>query len=68
MGLTGARLNGAELVAAGFATHFVPLEVRYILQLFSYLRVFIGLLNYPLFIDVMLIFSKIHGIRWLILL
>lgn len=26
LGLTGARLNGAELVAAGFATHFVPSE------------------------------------------
>ncbi|KAL3323208.1 hypothetical protein AABB24_040364 [Solanum stoloniferum] len=25
-GLTGARLNGKELVAAGLATHFVPLE------------------------------------------
>ncbi|KAH0981674.1 hypothetical protein GBA52_008851 [Prunus armeniaca] len=24
--LTGARLNGKELVAAGLATHFVPLE------------------------------------------
>lgn len=27
LGLTGARLNGKELVAAGLATHFVPLEV-----------------------------------------
>ncbi|PHT72943.1 3-hydroxyisobutyryl-CoA hydrolase-like protein 5 [Capsicum annuum] len=26
LGLTGARLNGKELVAAGLATHFVPLE------------------------------------------
>ncbi|KAL0362540.1 UNVERIFIED_CONTAM: 3-hydroxyisobutyryl-CoA hydrolase-like protein 5 [Sesamum calycinum] len=26
LGLTGARLNGAELVAAGLATHFVPSE------------------------------------------
>ncbi|KAL8512435.1 hypothetical protein ACS0TY_018781 [Phlomoides rotata] len=26
LGLTGARLNGAELVASGLATHFVPLE------------------------------------------
>lgn len=26
LGLTGARLNGAELVAAGFATHFVSSE------------------------------------------
>lgn len=26
MGLTGVRLNGKELVAAGLATHFVPLE------------------------------------------
>ncbi|PHT51700.1 3-hydroxyisobutyryl-CoA hydrolase-like protein 5 [Capsicum baccatum] len=26
LGLTGARLNGRELVAAGLATHFVPLE------------------------------------------
>lgn len=28
LGLTGARLNGAELVASGLATHFVPSEVR----------------------------------------
>lgn len=27
LGLTGARLNGKELVAAGLATHFVPSEV-----------------------------------------
>ena len=27
LALTGARLNGKELVAAGMATHFVPLEV-----------------------------------------
>ncbi|KAK4398217.1 3-hydroxyisobutyryl-CoA hydrolase-like protein 5 [Sesamum angolense] len=27
LGLTGARLNGAELVAAGLATHFVPSEI-----------------------------------------
>lgn len=27
LALTGARLNGKELVAAGLATHFVPLEV-----------------------------------------
>lgn len=27
LGLTGARLNGKELVAVGLATHFVPLEV-----------------------------------------
>lgn len=26
LGLTGARLNGKELVAAGLATHFVPME------------------------------------------
>ncbi|EYU33988.1 hypothetical protein ABFS82_13G049100 [Erythranthe guttata] len=26
LGLTGARLNGAELVSAGLATHFVPSE------------------------------------------
>ncbi|KAG6607980.1 3-hydroxyisobutyryl-CoA hydrolase-like protein 5, partial [Cucurbita argyrosperma subsp. sororia] len=26
LGLTGSRLNGKELVAAGLATHFVPLE------------------------------------------
>lgn len=26
LGLTGVRLNGKELVAAGLATHFVPLE------------------------------------------
>lgn len=26
LGLTGARLNGKELVAVGLATHFVPLE------------------------------------------
>ncbi|MCD7458662.1 hypothetical protein HAX54_038859 [Datura stramonium] len=26
LGLTGARMNGKELVAAGLATHFVPLE------------------------------------------
>uniref|UniRef100_M1AD96 3-hydroxyisobutyryl-CoA hydrolase n=1 Tax=Solanum tuberosum TaxID=4113 RepID=M1AD96_SOLTU len=26
LGLTGARLNGKELIAAGLATHFVPLE------------------------------------------
>jgi len=27
LALTGARLNGKELVAAGLATHFVPSEV-----------------------------------------
>jgi enoyl-CoA hydratase/carnithine racemase len=27
LALTGARLNGKELVAAGMATHFVPFEV-----------------------------------------
>lgn len=27
LALTGARLTGKELVAAGLATHFVPLEV-----------------------------------------
>ena len=26
--LTGARLNGKELVAVGMATHYVPSEVR----------------------------------------
>lgn len=28
LALTGARLNGKELVAAGLATHFVPSEVH----------------------------------------
>lgn len=27
--LTGARLNGPELIAAGLATHLVPLEVSH---------------------------------------
>ncbi|KAJ0579681.1 putative 3-hydroxyisobutyryl-CoA hydrolase [Helianthus annuus] len=27
VGLTGARLDGAEMLACGLATHFVPLEV-----------------------------------------
>lgn len=27
LALTGARLNGKELVVAGLATHFVPSEV-----------------------------------------
>lgn len=31
LALTGARLNGKELVAAGLATHFVPSEVRFAL-------------------------------------
>ncbi|KAG6496349.1 hypothetical protein ZIOFF_044210 [Zingiber officinale] len=30
LGLTGARLNGAEMVACGLATHFVPSKVFYI--------------------------------------
>jgi 3-hydroxyisobutyryl-CoA hydrolase len=29
LALTGARLNGKELVVAGLATHFVPSEVRF---------------------------------------
>lgn len=29
LALTGARLSGKELVAAGLATHFVPSEVRF---------------------------------------
>ncbi|KAJ0434206.1 putative 3-hydroxyisobutyryl-CoA hydrolase [Helianthus annuus] len=28
VGLTGARLDGAEMLACGLATHFVPLEVK----------------------------------------
>lgn len=28
MALTGARLNGKELITAGLATHFVPSEVH----------------------------------------
>ncbi|XAR60208.1 3-hydroxyisobutyryl-CoA hydrolase [Bertholletia excelsa] len=28
LALTGARLNGKELVAAGLATHFVPSEAK----------------------------------------
>lgn len=35
LALTGARLNGKELVAAGLATHFVPSEVR--LKIFTQL-------------------------------
>ncbi|KAJ0736853.1 putative 3-hydroxyisobutyryl-CoA hydrolase [Helianthus annuus] len=31
VGLTGARLDGAEMLACGLATHFVPLEVHFIL-------------------------------------
>lgn len=27
MGLTGAKLKGKEIVAAGLATHFVPFDV-----------------------------------------
>lgn len=29
LAITGARLNGKEIVAAGLATHFVPSEVRF---------------------------------------
>ncbi|XP_050135313.1 3-hydroxyisobutyryl-CoA hydrolase-like protein 5 isoform X2 [Malus sylvestris] len=32
LALTGARLNGKELVAAGLATHFVPLEKISVLE------------------------------------
>ncbi|KAJ0582486.1 putative 3-hydroxyisobutyryl-CoA hydrolase [Helianthus annuus] len=32
VGLTGARLNGAEMLACGLATHFVPLEKLSLLE------------------------------------
>ena len=28
VGLTGARLDGAEMLATGLATHFVPAQAR----------------------------------------
>jgi len=37
LGLTGSRLNGKELVAAGLATHFVPLEVSLAFSLYVYM-------------------------------
>jgi enoyl-CoA hydratase/carnithine racemase len=39
LALTGARLNGKELVAAGLATHFVQSEVRFRARLKQYLVV-----------------------------
>ncbi|CAL9021031.1 unnamed protein product [Prunus brigantina] len=35
--LTGARLNGKELVAAGLANHFVPLEVIFSFLAYNFL-------------------------------
>lgn len=29
VGLTGARLDGAEMLACGLATHYVPAEVMF---------------------------------------
>ena len=40
LGLTGSRLNGKELVAAGLATHFVPLEVSLAISLYIYVLMF----------------------------
>lgn len=36
VGLTGSRLDGAEMLACGLATHFVPSAVCYLLLLFSF--------------------------------
>ena len=35
-GLTGSRLDGAEMLACGLATHFVPSTVCYFLSLFDF--------------------------------
>lgn len=40
VGLTGARLDGAEMLACGLATHFVPLEVHPILIFKNYFKIY----------------------------
>lgn len=41
VGLTGARLDGAEMFACGLATHFVPLEVLIDLSFSKFIYLFV---------------------------